>query len=170
MKKIEEQKLLLIGVEPNSLINFRDELIKSFEKAGKIVTTVSLPLSVDQEKYFLQKRIKHVSIFFQRNGLSPIADLRLFFSMSRLYSQQSPELVLAYTIKPVIYGGLVSRVLGIPTISTITGLGTVFIRETWVTRLVRALYRLSQKKAHHVFFQNADDRALFLRNKLVRLS
>ena len=174
MKKIEEQKLLLIGVEPNSLINFRDELIKSFEKAGKIVTTVSLPLSVDQEKYFLQKRIKHVSIFFQRNGLSPIADLRLFFSMSRLYSQQSPELVLAYTIKPVIWGGLAARFKGIKFYALVTGLGFAFQGENFkrklLTKLVSFLYKLALKDSKAVIFQNTDNRNVFVNKGIVKLS
>ncbi len=173
MKKIEGRKLLLIGVEPNSLINFRGELIKSFEKAGKIVTTVSLPLSVDQEKYFLQKRIKHVSIFFQRNGLSPIADLRLFFSMSRLYSQQSPELVLAYTIKPVIWGGLAARFKGIKFYALVTGLGFAFQGENFkrklLTKLVSFLYKLALKDSKAVIFQNTDNRNFFVKKGIVEL-
>ena len=86
----------MIGVEPNSLVNFRGELIKAFENIGKTVITVSLPLSVYQEKYFLKKKIKHVSIIFQRNSLNPIADLRVFLSIFRLYRQQKPETILAF--------------------------------------------------------------------------
>ena len=174
MKKVEKQKLLLIGVEPNSLINFRGELIKAFEKAGKTVTTVSLPLSVDQEKYFLQNKINHSSIFFQRNGLNPIADLRLFLSISRLYRQQKPEAILAYTVKPVIWGGLAARYEGVKFYALITGLGFAFQGESFkrklLTKFVSFLYKLALKDSKAVIFQNIDNRNVFVEKGIVELS
>lgn len=149
-----------------NIVNFRLPLIRSLILNGHDVWVIS---PRDSYVSVLESEgIQYLDIYMDNKGTSPLRDLRTITSFFNCYTHHRFDLVMHYTIKPVIYGGLVSRVLGIPTISTITGLGTVFIRETWVTRLVRALYRLSQKKAHHVFFQNADDRALFLRNKLVR--
>ena len=76
--------------------------------------------------------------------------------------------LLGYTIKPNIYGSLAAHLLGIPVINNITGLGTAFIEQTWLTRLVRFLYARSLSLSKTVFFQNADDRDLFVHLRLVR--
>jgi glycosyltransferase involved in cell wall biosynthesis len=174
MNKLEKQKILLIGVEPNSLINFRVELIKEFEKSGKVVTTVSLPLSIDQEKDFSKRIINHVSILFQRNSLNPIADLRLLFSMSRLYRQQKPEAIFAYTIKPVIWGGLAARFQGVKFYALVTGLGFAFQGENFkrklLTKFVSFLYKFALKDSKAVIFQNIDNRNVFVKKGIVELS
>lgn len=149
-----------------NIVNFRLPLIRSLILNGHDVWVIS---PRDSYVSVLESEgIQYVDIYMDNKGISPFRDLRTIASFFRCYTHHRFDLVMHYTVKPVIYGGLVSRVLGIPTISTITGLGTVFIRETWVTRLVRALYRLSQKKARHVFFQNNDDMALFIRDEMIR--
>jgi len=100
-------------------------------------------------------------------GLNPISDLLMKIRLSGLYGEINPDLILHYTIKPVIYGSLAATKLGIPFVNNITGLGTAFIKQNWVTWLVKQLYRRSQKKADFVFFQNAEDKELFSRGKLI---
>ena len=78
-----------------------------------------------------------------------------------------PDAYLGFTIKPVIYGGIAARIVRVTTIMTITGLGTIFIRESKLTKLAEALYRLSTRKANMVFFQNSDDLSIFLDRGLV---
>ena len=171
---MKKKKLLLIGVEPNSLVNFRGELIKAFENIGKTVITVSLPLSVYQEKYFLKKKIKHVSIIFQRNSLNPIADLRVFLSIFRLYRQQKPETILAYTIKPVIWGGLAALLHDVKFYALITGVGFAFqgksFKRKLLTKFVSFLYKLALRNSKAVIFQNKDNRNLFVKKGIIDLS
>ena len=111
---------------------------------------------------------KYLNFHMDNKGLNPLADLRLKNNLRAIYNDLSPQLVIHYTIKPVIYGSLAAAKLGIPFINNITGLGTAFIKRNWVTWLVKQLYCLSQKNANHVLFQNADDRELFSREKLIR--
>ena len=80
-----------------------------------------------------------------------------------------PDAYISFTIKPVLYGGLAARLLGVPAIATITGLGTVFIRETVLTRLVERIYRCSLLKAEKVLFQNQADRTEFVTRNLVNV-
>jgi len=75
---------------------------------------------------------------------------------------------LVYTVKPNVYGSIAARALGIPVVNNISGLGAVFMKETWLTCLVRGLYRLALSRSARVFFQNEDDRRLFVEGKLVR--
>jgi len=171
---MKKQKLLLIGVEPNSLVNFRGELIKAFKNSGKTVITVSLPLSGEQEKYFLKEKINHVSIFFQRNSLNPIADLKLFLSMFRLYRQQKPDAILAYTVKPVIWGGIAARLKSVKFYALITGLGFAFQGNSYkrklLTKFVSFLYKFALKDSKAVIFQNIDNRNLFVKKGIIGLS
>ena len=171
MRVFEKKKLLLIGVDPNSLINFREGLIRCFEQAGKNVITVSLPLSTLQEKCFSQKKINHRSVFFQRNGINPFADLRSFISIFRLYEQQRPALVLAYTIKPIIWGGLAAQFSGVNFYALVTGLGFAFqgkgFKRKLLTKLVSFLYKVALRHAVKVIFQNEDNRQLFVNRGIV---
>ena len=80
---------------------------------------------------------------------------------------RSQNAYLGYTIKPNIWGSLAAQACGIPVINNISGLGTAFIRDTWLTSVVRMLYRTALARSHVVFFQNEDDRSLFVRQRLV---
>jgi glycosyltransferase involved in cell wall biosynthesis len=128
-------------------------------------------LTLAPEDEFSDKLIEagchHIHLEMDNKGLNPISDLLMKKRLSRLYGEINPDLILHYTIKPVIYGSLAAAKLGIPFVNNITGLGTAFIKQNWVTWLVKQLYRRSQKKADFVFFQNADDKELFSRGKLI---
>jgi glycosyltransferase involved in cell wall biosynthesis len=85
----------------------------------------------------------------------------------REFRRLRPAISLHYTIKPVIYGSIAARSLGIPCVNMITGLGTAFIRDNWLTRVVESLYRVSQRQAERIFFLNEEDQKLFLERQLV---
>lgn len=101
-----------------------------------------------------------------RSGTSVINELQTIFSIFRLVKKVSPLLMHVITIKPVLYAGIVARVLGISKVASISGLGFVFIAEGMKSRLLRAfvsaLYRFSlNNKKTRVIFQNTTDRDLF---------
>jgi len=102
------------------------------------------------------------------HGSNPWSDLLLFLNYIGLLWRFRPVAVLSFTVKPNIYGGLAARLLGVTQIGNISGLGTAFIQGGWMGRLVQGLYRLSLARARTVFFQNPDDRELFLAKRLVR--
>lgn len=79
-----------------------------------------------------------------------------------------PDIFLGYTIKPNVYGSLAASALGIPVINNISGLGTTFIRKGPSRRLVEVLYRISLAPSKRVFFQNEDDRSLFVERQIVK--
>ena len=97
-----------------------------------------------------------------RRGINPVKDLGLLVRYWKLLRQEKPDLVITYTIKPNIYGGLVSRMLRIPYAVNITGLGTAFQNPGLLRSLVTFLYKIALKKAKVVFFENAGNRQVFL--------
>src|SRR5690606_7912999 len=103
----------------------------------------------------------------RRTGMDPAADLHSMFSLWRLMRRIRPHYMLGYTIKPVIDGTLAAWLARVPRrIALITGLGYAFQGEGRSSRrllrsLAQGLYRQGLKKAHVIFFQNADDKELF---------
>ena len=79
-----------------------------------------------------------------------------------------PDEIFCFTIKPVIYGALAAKFLNIKMNVMITGLGTVFIKKNWITTVVKLLYRVALKDVKTAFFQNDDDKSLFIQNKLIK--
>ena len=157
--------ILIVSNTSWYLYNFRLGLIRTLLERGYEVSTLA---PKDDSSTNLQAAgCQHISFEMDNKGVNPLSDLTMMRSLSRIYSEINPDLILHYTIKPVIYGSMAAAKLGIPFINNITGLGTAFIKKNWVTWLVKQLYRLSQKNANHVLFQNADDRELFSREKLI---
>lgn len=112
------------------------------------------------------------SVPLSRSGTNPLDDLRLVAALASAYRDLCPTLVHQMTIKPVIYGSLAARRVGVPVVNHVTGLGYTFTAAgTWspMRRLVERLYRpaLGYRRSL-AMFENPDDRALFVQRGLVR--
>jgi glycosyltransferase involved in cell wall biosynthesis len=103
-------------------------------------------------------------------GSSPFQDLDLILQLIRLYGKIKPKIALHFTVKPNIYGSLVAGYFGIPSISTISGLGTVFLTSATLNKVVRFLYKVALKYPARVFFQNPDDLKVFQQGQLLTRS
>jgi glycosyltransferase involved in cell wall biosynthesis len=97
--------------------------------------------------------IKHL----KRKGTNPFKDVKLLLEYISIFKKIKPDIVINFTIKPNIYGSIAARLLGVPSISTITGLGYVFIKKTWITKVVRLLYKITFEFNRAVIFLNIDD-------------
>ena len=165
------KKVLLIGVEPLSLINFRGPLIHAIENKGNQVIAVSSEAPEPLLEEFAKQGIRHQAIPFQRNGMNPLIDLKSMLALMRLVKAEKPDFVLCYTIKPVIWGGLAARLTKTQFYALITGLGFAFqgksFKRKMLTKVVSFLYRISLPHATKVVFQNADNRDLFTSRMIV---
>ena len=81
-----------------------------------------------------------------------------------------PDLVLTYTIKPNIYGGMVCRMLKVPYVVNITGLGTAFQGNGMLKKLVTGMYKSALKKVKIVLFENVENRDIFVKEKIIQKS
>ncbi len=115
----------------------------------------------------IEKEFEYYDINISRKGTNPFVDLKTMYNFYKVYKEIRPDIILHYTAKPNIYGTIAASLLGIPVINNIAGLGTLFIRQSMVTEVVKKLYRFSQKRASKVFFQNPDDMNLFIGSNLV---
>jgi glycosyltransferase involved in cell wall biosynthesis len=106
-------------------------------------------------------------LFISRKGINPFIDFFTFLDFVKTLALSKPDLVMFFTIKPVIYGSIAARLVNVKSIAMITGLGTAFIANNWITKVAKFLYRFALSSVSLVFFQNIDDKDLFVSQKLV---
>ncbi|MFN9519576.1 MAG: glycosyltransferase [Bacteroidota bacterium] len=109
----------------------------------------------------------HHPVNFSTRSVNPIADIKLFIRLFLCYKRIKPGLLFHYTIKPNVYGTMAASLLYIRSIAIVTGLGYVFINNTWINRQVKRLYRFALRYAYQVWFLNKSDIDDFLSNRLV---
>lgn len=149
-----------------NLVNFRSGLIRALVSHGCEVVAVAPPDEFVPKLLALGCRF--VPLPMDNKGTHLGRDILLLWRFYWMLRLERPNVYLGYTIKPNVYGSIAAHALGIPVVNNISGLGAVFIKDTWLTRLVRRLYRLALSRSAKVFFQNEDDRRLFVDGRLVR--
>ena len=150
-----------------SIVNFRGGLVRALMDAGYEVVAMASP---DEHVPRLSELgCRYLPLPIDGQGTNPGHDLLLLWRYWRLLQSERPDFYLAFTVKPNIYGSLAARALGIPAINVVTGLGTAFARSNWLRILATGLYRLALARSEKVFFQNQDDRQLFVQKGLVQL-
>ncbi|MDB5699200.1 MAG: glycosyltransferase family 1 protein [Alphaproteobacteria bacterium] len=149
-----------------NIINFRKGVISALQERGYRIVALAPD---DQYRARLEQiGVELHPIEIDSQGMSPFRDLILLARYRSILSRLEPVLFLGYTIKPNIFGSLAAHSLGIPVINNISGLGTAFITEGLLTRIATGLYRIALRRSDTVFFQNSEDRQLFLDRKIVR--
>lgn len=174
---------VVAGYAP-SLVNFRGPLLKALVERGHEVIALAPPDDNDgpdtpgTAAALCALGVELLRFPMRRGGLNPFEDARTLQALRREFLRLRPDLVLAYTIKPVVYGSLAARWAKTPQVaSLITGLGYAFgdmqsggepgarqsLGRRLLSRLVLRLYRTALEQNSVVFFQNPDDRDLFAR-------
>jgi glycosyltransferase involved in cell wall biosynthesis len=158
--------LLLTSNTAWNLAHFRAPILRALLEKGLRVVAAA---PTDATAIDLQKMgCQFERLSMSAHGLSPIKDLILLWRYLTLLRRHQPAAILSFTVKPNIYGGIAARLLGVPQLANVSGLGTAFIRGGLLGLLVQKLYKVALRRAQTVFFQNSDDRDFFLARRLVR--
>ncbi len=145
-------KVLILTNYFLGLHSFRKEVVKAIRDAGNEVT-ISAPFD-EKKAYFEEIGCKLIDTQFNRKGTNPLKDFSLMLYYRGLLKKEKPDVVLSYTIKPNLYGGMACQLCGVPQIANITGLGSAVENPGWLQKLTIMLYKVGLRKAHTVFFQN----------------
>jgi glycosyltransferase involved in cell wall biosynthesis len=151
-----------------NIYNFRMGLIRAFLRENFEVYAVA-PADEYVER-IEDAGCHHCPVQLDNKGTNPLNDIDYLLSLYRIYREIRPDVVLHFTIKPNLYGTAAARLLGIPAINNVSGLGTVFLRENLTSKIARQLYRFCFRFPAKIFFQNGDDRNYFIQKKLVNRS
>lgn len=156
-------KVLILANNDVGLYQFRRELIIELLRKNSVV--LSLPDGAMLES-LLQAGCRLIDTPVDRRGINPATDLGLFRRYRRMLKSERPDLVITYTIKPNIYGGMACRWAKVPYAANITGLGTAFQKPGMLRQLVTHLYRVALKKAKVLFFENVENQQIFIDEKI----
>lgn len=146
--------------------NFRRALVRHLLQEGSRVTVLA---PFDQSVADLEGAgCRLLPLDMNAKGLNPVEDFRLMKQMERHFKAEQPDVILSYTIKNNVFGAFAARSCGIPFIPNVTGLGTAFLSGGLLQGVAETLYRQAFGSLRTVFFQNEDDRDLFVGRRLVR--
>ena len=162
-------RVLIVASFAESLVNFRGPFIQSLLANGASVE-VAAPFpentsSIQDKLKSMRVQVHHVPL--SRAGVNPAKDVSFFYHLWVLMRLQKYDAIVAYTVKPVVYGLIASWMVGVPKrYALITGLGYAFTGEArgiklGLKKLLLMMYSTALKHASSVFFQNPDDQSVF---------
>jgi glycosyltransferase involved in cell wall biosynthesis len=165
-------RVLVLSSFAQSLLNFRGQLLAAMIGEGHEVVACAPERDPIVEARLASMGIRFVQTRMSRAGSNPLLDLNTLANFMELILRERPGVVLAYTQKPIIYGGLACRLAGgCRYYALISGLGYVFSPAASHRRLlrtiVRKLYKWALKGAQAIFVFNSDDRPELLRQGIV---
>lgn len=163
LHKQSNEKILFLANHFITLYSFRRELIERLVQEGYKVF-ISFP--EDENDYFLKLGCNIILTEVDRRGVNPIKDIKLIANYRKIINKVKPDIIFSYTIKPNIYGCMVSNGK-FKQICNITGTGATFLKKSIVSEICKLLYKVSIKKCYKVFFQNSGDKDYFVNNRLV---
>lgn len=149
--------ILLVSNTAQSLWNFRRDVIADMIKTGHHVTCVAV--SDGAEKNLRDLGVNFISVSMSRAGINPFSEIALLFHLFKILMTQHPDCIISYTIKPNAYMTVLSKLMGIPCLAVVTGLGYAFLTDTLRARLARSLLKMGLIFARHIWFLNKDDAA-----------
>ena len=156
-------RILILANNDLGLYKFRKELIQ------ELINQYEVYISLPDGKFvsnLTNLGCKFINTPINRRGTNPITDLKLFLKYVKILKTINPDVVLTYTIKPNIYGGIACRILNLPYIANITGLGTSLENKGLLQKIIVHLYKIALKKAKCVFFQNNENKQFFIDNNI----
>ena len=168
-------KIVVIAGLAESLIRFRGDLLDAMRANGHEVIAIAPEDDDSVRKRLSEKGIKYYVVPMARTGFNPFADLWYLVKLSQCLWRINPDLVLAYTIKPVVYGLPAARLARVNRrYALITGLGYAFtdaeasLSRNIIKKLASNLYKFGLRSATGLFFQNPDDQELFREQGIYR--
>ena len=166
-------KILIVASKSRSLINFRGPLLRKLRTLGHEVIALA-PDPQDSVRDTLESwEVEYHNYYLERTGVSFLRDFKSYYSLKKKIRSLKPDLVLSYTIKPVIYGSMAARAVGVNRIfAMVTGLGSAFdnkanFKSRCLSFITKRLYKKAINNIDGVIFQNPDDQKAFIQKKIV---
>lgn len=167
------RRVVLLGSYAPSLINFRGPLIAAMAARGHEVYALAPDIDEETARKVRALGAEPVTVPLGRTSLDPRGAIETRRALTALLRRIRPDVMIAYTIKPIVLGAAAARAAGVPRfIPLVTGLGYAFLGGLHPKRLlIRAaailMYRRAFAKAHFAVFQNEDDRRDFRRMRIL---
>ena len=159
-------RVMVLASFADSLVNFRGPLLEDLVRSGCDVLAAAPPGDAALTARLASSGVVFHPVPMNRAGMNPLRDIATYRALRRLFRATRPDVLLAYTVKPVVYGCLAARAEGVKrVVPLVTGLGYAFVGTGLRSRIARliagTLYRRAMAAADIAVFQNPDDQAAF---------
>lgn len=155
-------KIVILSNHHSYTYNLRKELIQALLDQNNKVYIVQ-PYG-EKVKLLEEMGCICIDVPFNGRGTNPVTDAKLIFQYYKILTKINPDAVLSYTIKPNLYGGIITKIKKIPFFPNVTGLGTAVENESFLKHLLILLYKFAFSNTSTVFFQNEKNKKYFLEN------
>lgn len=157
-------RILVLANNGTGLYKFRKELLE------KLLETEEVYICLPKDEY--TNKLEELGCHFietniDRRGTNPFRDMMLIMTYFKIFKKIKPNIVLTYTIKPNVYGGIACRIAKIPYITNVTGLGTSIESKGVLQKISMTLYKIGLKKSECVFFQNNTNKNIFINKNII---
>ena len=159
-------KLLVLANDWTTIYNFRREIVRALVEAGHEVI-LNYPLGEHTEE-IKALGCKVIDADVSRRGTSIAGDLKYYKACKKLIRETKPDVVLTYTVKPNVYGSLAAQKTKTPYVNNVTGISSALENGGLLAKLVLTLQKKGLKKSRCVFFQNPENRRLYIEKKVIR--
>ncbi len=159
-----DKRIVIIENHYIAPATIRYDLVNALYKEGYTITILT-KLDDSFEKSKFENDIHFIDVGY--SSLNPITAVVYCWKLYKNLKKISPTVCLTFTIRPAIWGNIVTRLLGIKTISTITGTGQLFENKTPTYKFARWIYSWVLKKTKLVIFPNYDDLNSFVARKYI---
>lgn len=165
MKNLQN-KILIIANNSDGLYRFRKDLIMSLIKLNyEVLALTPFDNNIDKLE---QIGVHLIETKIDRRGMNPIKDIKLLIFYYKYIKKINPRLIITYTIKPNLYGSFIAKILKIPYAINITGLGSIFQQKGILKNLVVKWYKFVCNQVKCVFFENEENKNIFIDLKIVK--
>lgn len=158
-------KIIFSDNSLKDLLNFRGDIITHFAQEGHKLILIA-PNNAKKKITIKNCDIHHIDV--QRSGMNPLKDLQYLIRLFFIYKNEKPDVIFHYTIKPNIYGSIASKLLGIPSVAMITGLGYAFNHKGIKTSIARLLYRISMRLPKKILLLNEENMSILIRQRIIK--
>lgn len=161
-----KKKIFIISNSYWNLYNFRYDLI------SKLLEKYEITLIANKDNFFYSLEsfnCNKLTVKFHANKIKLISDIIFFLNLFSILKKNKPDLIICYTIKPVIYASLIKYFLNFKIINVITGFGTLYLKNKLLRNLFKFLLFISQKKVNKIIFQNNEDKDYFINSNIAKI-
>lgn len=159
-------RILILSNSDIGIYKFRRELLEVLSERHEVFVCVPAGEYCERIRAAGCKLIPCEAL--ERRGVNPVMDLRLLRFYRKQMRSLAPDVVLTYTIKPNVYGGMAAAGQGVPCLANVTGLGTAVENGGLLGLISISLYRLGLRRAACVFFQNEENQKTCLDRGICR--
>lgn len=165
-------KAMIIAPSASSFSHYRGELVSAMKQAGHQITAIAP--DQDGEAALLPFGAGYIHVPYNRKSKNPIDDIKFMLKLKKIIKREQPDLVFSYALKPIIYGSIAAKIVGVKQIySMLSGLGIVYVQKDSkkakiLKTLTNILLKIAFKCCTRVFFQNPDDREELVQYRLLK--